>query len=118
MALASFLTLNFIAEAVSLIIILYLLSKLMKFREAQSMQYMRYEAKSLQKIFSSALAFLAVSIMLTMLAIFFGFQEGMNPGISQGLRAGSSVFRLIFFVYLLKAVAKSPSERPLHDPSQ
>ena len=108
MAIAPFLTLTVITDGLGLIIICYIAYKLVKADEGfvKENMLLYYEAMKRDKVFRKSLGIMGLAVLFSLTATILRYQEGIEPIIINAVQSGSSVMRLLFFVYLLKAVNK------------
>ncbi|HII71789.1 TPA: hypothetical protein HA265_03470 [Candidatus Woesearchaeota archaeon] len=103
---ATAILISIIADSVAMLILLYIIFSLIKAEDKFVKQHMLkyYEVMKRDKIFRNALGILAFSLALAIAAAVWALYRSGDRMTIDILLAGSGVFRMIFFLYLLMAV--------------
>jgi hypothetical protein len=108
---ATALIIGIVADSVAMLILLYIIFSLIKSEDEDVKQHMLkyYEFMKRDKVFRKSLGILAFSLALAIMAAGWTIYSSGDRGIIDSLLAGSGVFRMLFFLYLLKAVKATSS---------
>jgi small-conductance mechanosensitive channel len=103
---ATALIIGIIADSVSMLILFYILFSLLKSDEGNVKEYLlkHYEFMKRDKIFRGSLGILAFSLALAIAAAGWTLYSPDDRAVIDTLLAGSGVFKMVFFLYLLKTV--------------